>query len=65
MPNPIICIGSVGIGVFLAYNIGHVGIVVGVSGDTVTIKEMNYLGQYQLDERSLSANSGYIKGYVY
>jgi surface antigen len=44
---------------------GHVAIVVGVSGGTITIKEMNYLGQYIVDERSMSANSGYIKGYIY
>ena len=44
---------------------GHVGIVVGVSGSNVTIKEMNYLGAGKIDERSIDANSGYIKGYIY
>lgn len=44
---------------------GHVGLVVGVSGGEITIKEMNYLGQGQIDERTMSANSGYIKGYIY
>lgn len=44
---------------------GHVGIVIGVSGGQITIEEMNYLGPGQIDERVMSASSGYIKGYIY
>lgn len=44
---------------------GHVGIVVAVGGGTVTIREMNYLGPGQIDQRTFSANASFIRGYVY
>lgn len=44
---------------------GHVGIVTGVSGDSVTIKEMNYAGFAKVSSRTISAKSKVIKGYIY
>jgi surface antigen len=44
---------------------GHVGYVESVSGSSVTISEMNYVGPYVVSRRTISAGSGVIKGYVY
>jgi len=44
---------------------GHVGIVTNVSGDSVTIKEMNYSGFAKVSSRTISAKSRVIKGYIY
>lgn len=44
---------------------GHVGIVTSVSGDLVTIKEMNYDGFAKVSTRTISAKSKVIKGYIY
>lgn len=44
---------------------GHVGIVTGVSGGSVTIREMNYVGFAKVSTRTISANSRVIMGYIY
>jgi surface antigen/LysM repeat protein len=44
---------------------GHVGIVEGVSGGTVTIAEMNYKGWGKVDRRQIAISSRVIKGYIY
>ncbi len=44
---------------------GHVGIVEGVSGDSVTISEMNYARWGKVDHRTLAVSSRVIKGYIY
>ncbi len=44
---------------------GHVGIVEKVSGNSVTISEMNYRGFGVVSKRTISAKSGVIKGYIY
>ena len=44
---------------------GHVGIVTNVSGDSVTIKEMNYAGFAKVSTRTISAKNRVIKGYIY
>ena len=44
---------------------GHVAIVTNVSGDSVTIKEMNYAGFAKVSSRTISAKSRVIKGYIY
>ncbi len=44
---------------------GHVAYVESVSGNNVTITEMNYAGPYIVTRRTLSANDPVIKGYVY
>ncbi len=44
---------------------GHVGIVEKVSGNLVTISEMNYAGFGIKSTRTISAKSGVIKGYIY
>lgn len=44
---------------------GHVAIVEKVSGDTITVSEMNYTGWAKTDRRTLSASSRYIKGFIY
>jgi surface antigen len=45
--------------------VGHVAMVVGVTSDTVTITEMNYVAPYVASKRTISRSSGAIKGYVY
>lgn len=45
--------------------VGHVGIVVGVTGSSVTIREMNYVGPFIVSERTISTNSSVIRGYIY
>lgn len=44
---------------------GHVGIVTKVSGEKVTIKEMNYAGFAKESSRTISAKNKVIKGYIY
>jgi surface antigen len=44
---------------------GHVGIVTKVSGDKVTISEMNYKGFGVVSSRTISSKSRVIKGYIY
>jgi surface antigen len=44
---------------------GHVGVVESVSGDRVTITEMNYAGRGVIDRRTLSIYDAVIRGYVY
>ncbi len=45
--------------------VGHVGIVVSVSGGSVTISEMNYNRWGKVNRRALSTGSRVIKGYIY
>lgn len=45
--------------------VGHVAMVVAVSGDAVTIREMNYVAPYVVSQRTISRSSGVIRGYVY
>jgi len=42
-----------------------VGIVTKVSGDSVTISEMNYKGFGVVSSRTISAKNRVIKGYIY
>ncbi len=44
---------------------GHVGIVDGVSGNQITITEMNYSGWGVISSRTISADYGRIMGYIY
>lgn len=44
---------------------GHVAVVEKVSGDSVTISEMNYAGFAKKSSRTISAKSRVIKGYIY
>ena len=44
---------------------GHVGIVEKVSGNTVTISEMNYAGFGKKSTRTINANSRAVKGFIY
>ncbi len=44
---------------------GHVAYVESVSGSSITITEMNYVGPYVVSRRTISINSPAIKGYVY
>ena len=44
---------------------GHVAIVEKVSGDTITVSEMNYVGFAKRSTRTLSASSRAIKGFIY
>jgi surface antigen/LysM repeat protein len=44
---------------------GHVAIVEKVNGDAITISEMNYVGYAKVDQRTLSASSRVIKGFIY
>lgn len=44
---------------------GHVGIVTKVSGNSITIKEMNYRGWGKVSSRTISAKNRVIKGYIY
>ncbi|MDI6778479.1 MAG: LysM peptidoglycan-binding domain-containing protein [Patescibacteria group bacterium] len=44
---------------------GHVGIVEKVSGNTVTISEMNYAGFGRKSTRTINANSRTVKGFIY
>ncbi len=44
---------------------GHVAYVEKVSGDTITVSEMNYVGFAKRSTRTLSASSRAIKGFIY
>jgi len=44
---------------------GHVAYVEAVSGDKVTISEMNFKGYGIVSTRTIAANSKFIKGYIY
>ena len=44
---------------------GHVGIVEAIDGGNITITEMNYVGFGRISSRTISANYGAIKGYIY
>ena len=44
---------------------GHVALVEKVSGDTITVSEMNYVGFAKRSTRVLSASSRAIKGFIY
>lgn len=44
---------------------GHVGIVEQVSGDQMTVSEMNYKGWGIISSRTISASYGPIRGYIY
>jgi surface antigen/LysM repeat protein len=44
---------------------GHVAYVEKVSGDTITISEMNYVGYAKTSRRTLSASSRVIRGFIY
>lgn len=44
---------------------GHVAYVESVSGDSVTISEMNKAGYGIVSRRTISNNSGIIRGYIY
>jgi len=44
---------------------GHVAYVEKVSGDTITVSEMNYVGFAKVSRRTLSASSRAIKGFIY
>jgi len=44
---------------------GHVGYVERVSGNTITIAEMNYRGWGVINRRTLPAYGGVVRGYVY
>lgn len=44
---------------------GHVALVEKVSGDTITVSEMNYVGWAKTSRRTLSASSRAIKGFIY
>lgn len=44
---------------------GHVAYVEKVSGNTITVSEMNYAGWGKTTRRQLAANSRVIKGYIY
>ncbi|HCJ45324.1 MAG: hypothetical protein COZ27_01520 [Candidatus Moranbacteria bacterium CG_4_10_14_3_um_filter_41_65] len=44
---------------------GHVAFVEKVSGDTITVSEMNYVKWGKVDRRTLSASSRSIKGFIY
>lgn len=44
---------------------GHVALVEKVSGGTITVSEMNYVGWGKTNKRTLSTSSRAIKGYIY
>jgi surface antigen len=44
---------------------GHVAVVEKVSGETITVSEMNYTGWAKKSVRQLSRSSRVIKGYIY
>lgn len=44
---------------------GHVALVEKVSGDTITVSEMNYVGYAKRSTRTLSASSRAVKGFIY
>lgn len=44
---------------------GHVAVVEKVKGGSITVSEMNYRGWGKVSQRTLSASSSVIKGYIY
>lgn len=44
---------------------GHVAVVESVSGDAITVSEMNYASWGKVDRRVLSASNRAIKGFIY
>ncbi len=44
---------------------GHVALVERVSGDSITVSEMNYVAWGKVSRRTLSASSRAIKGFIY
>lgn len=44
---------------------GHVALVEKVSGDTITVSEMNYVGWGKTNRRTLPTTNRSIKGYIY
>lgn len=44
---------------------GHVALVEKVSGGSITVSDMNYVGWGKVSRRSLPTNSRVIKGYIY
>lgn len=44
---------------------GHVALVEKVSGDTITVSEMNYVGWGKKSVRTLSGSGRVVKGYIY
>ncbi|HMN19333.1 MAG TPA: LysM peptidoglycan-binding domain-containing protein [Candidatus Moranbacteria bacterium] len=44
---------------------GHVALVEKVSGDTITVSEMNYTGWGKTSRRTINIKSRVIKGYIY
>lgn len=44
---------------------GHVAFVESVSGDQITITEMNYVGPYKVSSRTLAIGDSKIAGYIY
>lgn len=44
---------------------GHVALVEKVSGDTITVSDMNYVGWGKVSRRTMSASSRVIKGFIY
>ncbi len=44
---------------------GHVGLVESVTGNSVTISEMNYVGWNRKSVRVISINSPVVRGYIY
>jgi len=44
---------------------GHVAFVEKVSGNTITVSEMNYVGWAKTSRRTMPANSRVIKGFIY
>lgn len=44
---------------------GHVAIVIGVSGNSFTVSEMNYNGWNQVDQRTITLGSIPLEGFIY
>ena len=44
---------------------GHVALVESVSGSSFTVSEMNYAGFGKKDFRTISTNSGFVRGFIY
>lgn len=53
------------IAVFAEGYVGHVGWVEAVNGNTFTISEMNFVGPFVANYRTLSADYGALRGFVY
>ena len=44
---------------------GHVALVESVSGSSFTVSEMNYVGFGRKSTRTISTNSGFVRGFIY